>query len=121
MSRTEAIRRLSQRKIDDEYKAAGILVNLDGHVPLDEAAPCYKPAREVVQAVVDAGLARIEHELWPLSSLKGTDERPGKDRKRRLQRANKRKAQDARDGVDGDLDVEDVGTDEDDGTSSSHY
>ena len=90
-------------------------------MPLDEAAPCYKPAREVVQAVVDAGLARIEHELWPLSSLKGTDERPGKDRKLRLQRANKRKAQDARDGVDGDLDVEDVGTDEDDGTSSSHY
>jgi len=123
MSRTEAIRRLSQRKIDDEYKAAGILVNLDGHVPLDEAAPCYKPAREVVQAVVDAGLARIEHELWPLSSLKGTDERPGKDRKRRLERAEKRKAQDARNEVDGDLDVEDVGNDDDDGsgTSSSHY
>ena len=123
MSRSEAMRRLSQRKIDDEYKAAGILVNLDGHVPLDEAAPCYKPAREVVQAVVDAGLARIEHELWPLSSLKGTDERPGKDRKRRLERAEKRKAQDARNGVDGDLDVEDVGGDDDDGsgTSSSHY
>jgi tRNA-splicing ligase RtcB len=76
MSRNEAYRTLSQRDIDAQYKAAGILVNLDGRVPIDEAAPCYKPAREVVQAVVDAGLARIEHELWPLSSLKGTDSGP---------------------------------------------
>jgi hypothetical protein len=41
---------------------------------LDEAAPCYKPSEEVVAAVVGAGLAEIEHSLWPLASLKGTDE-----------------------------------------------
>jgi tRNA-splicing ligase RtcB len=41
MSRGEAGRTLNQRKIDDEYAAAGILVNVDGRVPIDEAAPCY--------------------------------------------------------------------------------
>jgi tRNA-splicing ligase RtcB len=75
LSRGEAMRRFSQRQMDDEYRAAGILVNLDGRVPLDEAGPAYKSSREVVAAVVDAGLARVEHELWPLSSLKGTDEK----------------------------------------------
>ena len=75
LSRGEARRSLSQRQMDDEYAAAGILVNTDGHVPLDEAAPCYKSSEEVVKAVIEAGLAEIEHKLWPLSSLKGTDER----------------------------------------------
>ncbi|HEV7842988.1 MAG TPA: RtcB family protein, partial [Pyrinomonadaceae bacterium] len=69
LSRGEATRSLSQRQIDDEYKAAGILVNLDGRVPLDEAAPAYKSSEEVVRAVVEAGLAEIEHKLWPLASL----------------------------------------------------
>jgi tRNA-splicing ligase RtcB len=82
LSRGEATRTLSQRKIDDEYKEAGILVNIDGHVPLDEAAPAYKPAQEVVRAVVEAGLAEIEYTLWPLASLKGIDERKGKRRDR---------------------------------------
>ena len=76
MSRAQATRTLSQRKIDDEYAAAGILVNTDGHVPLDEAAPCYKSSEEVVRAVIGAGLAKVEHKLWPLSSLKGTEEGP---------------------------------------------
>jgi tRNA-splicing ligase RtcB len=73
ISRGEAGRSLSQRAIDDEYRAAGILVNADGHVPIDEAAPCYKPAEEVVSAVVGAGLATVEYRLWPLASLKGTE------------------------------------------------
>jgi tRNA-splicing ligase RtcB (3'-phosphate/5'-hydroxy nucleic acid ligase) len=81
LSRGEAVRRLSQSTIDREYREAGILVNLDGRVPLDEAAPAYKSAREVVDAVVDAGLARVEYTLWPLSSLKGT-EGAKRDRKR---------------------------------------
>ena len=85
MSRSEAYRRLSQKTVDAEYREAGILVNLDGRVPLDEAAPCYKSSREVVQAVLDAGLAEIEHELWPLSSLKGTDDRAGQRKKAKQQ------------------------------------
>lgn len=86
ISRGEANRTLSQRKMDDEYREAGVVVNTDGRVPLDEAAPCYKPSEEVVAAVVGAGLAEIEHSLWPLASLKGTDEmkrgRKGKGRGR---------------------------------------
>jgi tRNA-splicing ligase RtcB len=81
LSRGEATRTLSQRAIDDEYAQAGILVNTDGHVPLDEAAQCYKSSEEVIAAVVGAGLATVEHRLWPLASLKGTDEK--KPRKRR--------------------------------------
>jgi tRNA-splicing ligase RtcB (3'-phosphate/5'-hydroxy nucleic acid ligase) len=75
LSRGEATRTLSQRAIDDEYREAGVVVNADGRVPLDEAAPAYKSSQEVIEAVVGAGLARIEHRLWPLASLKGVDER----------------------------------------------
>lgn len=83
LSRGQASRTLSQRHIDDEYAAAGILVNLDGHVPLDEAAPAYKSSEEVLLAVTDAGLAEVEHKLWPLASLKGVEERKwGRKRKR---------------------------------------
>jgi tRNA-splicing ligase RtcB len=88
LSRNEARRRLSQRATDDEYAAAGILVNTDGHVPLDESAPCYKSSEEVVAAVIEAGLAQIEHKLSPLSSLKGTDERRGKRKKLPRQRSS---------------------------------
>lgn len=91
MSRGEASRTLSQRVIDDEYREAGIVVNADGRVPLDEAAPCYKPAEEVIAAVVGAGLAEIEHRLWPLASLKGIDE--SKNRKRGKGKPGKKSSQ----------------------------
>ena len=76
LSRSQAAKTLSQKKIDDEYAEAGILVNVDGHVPIDESAPCYKSSEEVVKAVLDAGLAEVQYKLWPLSSLKGTEEGP---------------------------------------------
>ncbi|HYO63852.1 MAG TPA: RtcB family protein [Pyrinomonadaceae bacterium] len=82
LSRGAATRTLSQRAIDDEYAAAGILVNADGRVPLDEAAPAYKSSREVIEAVVGAGLAEVEYSLWPLASLKGVDERKGRKGRR---------------------------------------
>ncbi len=75
LSRGEATRTLSQRAIDDEYREAGVVVNTDGRVPLDEAAPAYKSSQEVIEAVLGAGLAEVEHRLWPLASLKGVDER----------------------------------------------
>lgn len=87
MSRGEATRTLSQRAIDDEYREAGIVVNADGHVPLDEAAPCYKSSSEVVAAVLGAGLAEVEHQLWPLASLKGVDELKRGRKRRREARA----------------------------------
>jgi tRNA-splicing ligase RtcB len=42
MSRGEASRTLNQRDMDRAYAEAGILVNTNGRVPIDEAAPCYK-------------------------------------------------------------------------------
>lgn len=83
LSRGEAMRQLDQHKVDEQYRRDHILVNLDGRVPLDESGQCYKSAEEVVSAVVAAGLARIEHTLWPLASIKGTEEGAARDRRRK--------------------------------------
>jgi tRNA-splicing ligase RtcB len=95
LARGEALRRFDQRHVDEQYRRAEVVVNLDGRVPLDESAACYKPSEEVVAAVVQAGLARVEHRLWPLASIKGTDERPGQERRGR-RGAKARKAKGAR-------------------------
>lgn len=73
LARTWATKHLNARQIEKEYRVAGVLVNMDDHVPIDESAPCYKPARDVIDCIVNAGLARVEYELVPLSSLKGKD------------------------------------------------
>lgn len=73
LSRNWARRHLNVREIEKEYRDAGILVNLDNRVPIDESGPCYKPARDVIDSVVRAGLAEVEYELLPLTSLKGKD------------------------------------------------
>jgi tRNA-splicing ligase RtcB len=82
MSRGEAMRKLDQQKVNEPYRRDGILVNVDGEVPLDESAHCYKSADEVVLAVTSAGLATIEHRLWPICSLKGTEEGASRPAKR---------------------------------------
>jgi tRNA-splicing ligase RtcB len=82
MSRGEATRSLNQREIDRQYREAGIIVNANGHVPIDEAAPCYKPSEEVIEAVVGAGLAAVEYRLWPLASLKGEEDRRRRKKKK---------------------------------------
>ena len=84
MSRGEATRVLSQQKVNEQYRRDGILVNLDGEVPLDEAGACYKRASDVLASVVDAGLARVDRTLWPLGSIKGSDDKlRAKQRERR--------------------------------------
>jgi tRNA-splicing ligase RtcB len=83
LSRGEAMRQLDQRKVDEQYRRDDILVNLDGRVPLDESSHCYKSCEEVVSAVVGAGLARIEHTLWPLASIKGDETSAAKGRRRK--------------------------------------
>jgi tRNA-splicing ligase RtcB len=71
MSRAAARRALVQRQVDDDYRRAGIVVNTDGRVPVDEAGPAYKSSRDVLNAILSAGLATVDHELTPLASLKG--------------------------------------------------
>jgi tRNA-splicing ligase RtcB len=83
LSRSAAIKTLSQEAINEDYRKAGIIVNANADVPLDEAAPAYKDAREVIKAVTDAGLARVEYSLWPLASLKGVEEGGHKHRKKK--------------------------------------
>ena len=73
MSRGAAKKMFKQAEVDAAYKEAGIVVNTDGMVPIDESKDCYKSSREVVEAVTRAGLATIEHELVPLASIKGTE------------------------------------------------
>ena len=73
MSRGEATQRFTQRIVDRQYKEAGIVVNADGKVPIDESGACYKSSADVIAAVTDAGLAEIEYTLWPMASLKGKD------------------------------------------------
>ena len=73
MSRGSARKLLKQEEVDDEYRKAGIVVNVDGAVPIDESADVYKSSREVVAAVVRARLATVEHELVPLASIKGNE------------------------------------------------
>jgi tRNA-splicing ligase RtcB len=92
MSRGEALRRLDQQKVNEQYRRDGIVVNLDGEVPLDESDHCYKSAEEVVSAVVAAGLARVEHRLWPLASIKGNEK--SASRAERTARRNKDRARD---------------------------
>ncbi len=100
LSRGEAKRTLDQRKVDEQYRRDGILVNLDGRVPIDESSHCYKSAAEVVEAVTAAGLARIAHTLFPVASIKGDEEgaaraarrdRKEKDRAREKDRGAARK------------------------------
>lgn len=71
MSRTAARRQLRQNTVDSDYRAAGIVVNVNQRVPIDESGAVYKPIKDVIAAVTHARLAEVEHELWPLASLKG--------------------------------------------------
>jgi tRNA-splicing ligase RtcB len=94
LSRGEAMRQLDQRKVDEQYRRDDILVNLDGRVPLDESSACYKSSKEVIDAVVGAGLARIDKTLWPLASIKGNEETAARSRHKKTRDREKRRDRD---------------------------
>ena len=73
MSRSAAKRQFRQKEINQYMKGLNVMVNAGGDVPIDENPHCYKPAGEVIGAVVAAGLARIAYTLTPIASLKGVD------------------------------------------------
>jgi tRNA-splicing ligase RtcB len=73
MSRTAARRAISQRQANDTMRKLGVMVNAGRDVPIDESPDCYKPAEEVIRAVVEAGLAEVLVRLAPLASIKGND------------------------------------------------
>ena len=73
MSRGEAKQRLTQSGVNKQMKQLGVMVNAGGDVPIDESPDAYKPAKDVIDAVVSAGLATVEYTLTPLASIKGVD------------------------------------------------
>ena len=73
LSRAAAKRQFTQRDVNEQMKKLNVMVNAGGNVPIDESPGCYKPAKEVIGAVVKAGLARIAYTLTPIASLKGVD------------------------------------------------
>ncbi len=98
MSRSQAARSLDQEKVNEQYARDRILVNLDGEVPLDESNACYKCCADVVAVVEQAGLARIEHTLWPLGSIKGTEEGQSRERSRAHRKAKRDRERDRDEG-----------------------
>ncbi|MGE0455654.1 MAG: RtcB family protein [Vicinamibacteria bacterium] len=72
-SRSAARREISQAQANRRMQQLGVLVNAGANVPIDESPDCYKPAAEVIRAVVEAGLAEVETQLTPIASIKGND------------------------------------------------
>jgi len=72
LARGEARRRLDQAEVDRAMKAADILLNTR-NAPIDESGACYKDLEQVLAAVEQAGLARVEHRLRPVACIKGAD------------------------------------------------
>jgi tRNA-splicing ligase RtcB (3'-phosphate/5'-hydroxy nucleic acid ligase) len=73
LSRTEARQRITQGMANKQMKKLGVMVNAGGDVPIDESPDVYKPAKDVLDAILEADLATVETTLTPLASLKGVD------------------------------------------------
>ncbi len=73
LSRGAAKKQFTQKQVNEQMKRLNVMVNAGHNVPIDESPNCYKPAKDVIDAVVKAGLARIAYTLSPIASLKGVD------------------------------------------------
>jgi tRNA-splicing ligase RtcB len=73
LSRSAARKQFTQKDVNEQMKRLNVMVNAGGDVPIDESPNCYKKAKDVVDVVVKAGLARIAYTLTPIASLKGVD------------------------------------------------
>jgi tRNA-splicing ligase RtcB len=72
-SRMEMKNLITQSGANKQMKELGVLVNAGSNVPIDESPNAYKPSADVIEAVVNAGLATIAYTLNPLASIKGVD------------------------------------------------
>ena len=84
MARGEAKRKLKHKQefIDDqmakvERKLGGTMirgiVGNNKKTPLDECKHVYKDLDDVLQVLVDEGVAEVAHRMYPVANLKGTD------------------------------------------------
>jgi tRNA-splicing ligase RtcB len=72
MSRTEAIRRTGNRKIDQELAAKGVIARAQSRKGLAEEQPAaYKNVDEVVDVVDGAGLSKKVARMRPIGVIKG--------------------------------------------------
>jgi len=71
LSRGAAKKILDQATINSEFEAIGMVGNFTD-VPLDESHGAYKDVDEVIQSLVDAGVATVEKRLTPVLVVKGT-------------------------------------------------
>lgn len=72
LSRTRARAELDQKRTDLRMAKLGVLLNTR-NTPLDESGPCYKDLEQVLGAVEQAGLARVQRRLTPVACIKGND------------------------------------------------
>ena len=73
MSRSAAKNSFTQSGVNKQMKQLNVMVNAGGNVPIDESPNVYKPAKDVIEAVMSAGLAEVAHTLTPIASIKGED------------------------------------------------
>jgi tRNA-splicing ligase RtcB len=73
MSRSAARQQLTQSGVNKQMRRLNVIVNGGGDVPIDESPSVYKPAKDVIDAVVAAGLAEVVTTLTPIASIKGMD------------------------------------------------
>jgi len=63
----------TQSGVRKQMAGLDVMVNAGGPIPIDECPGAYKPAKDVIQAVLDAGLATVAYKLTPMASIKGVD------------------------------------------------
>ena len=63
----------TQSGVRKQMAGLDVMVNAGGQIPIDECPGAYKPAKDVIQAVLDAGLATVAYKLTPMASIKGVD------------------------------------------------
>ncbi|HEX5324208.1 MAG TPA: RtcB family protein [Capsulimonadaceae bacterium] len=73
LSRSACKQQFRQSGVNKQMKQLNVMVNAGANVPIDESPGAYKPARDVIDAVVSAGLATVAYELTPIASIKGND------------------------------------------------
>jgi tRNA-splicing ligase RtcB (3'-phosphate/5'-hydroxy nucleic acid ligase) len=73
MSRSKAKSTLTQSGVNKQMQRLNVMVNAGRDVPIDESPDVYKPASDVIGAVVEAGLAEVAFTLSPIASIKGED------------------------------------------------
>lgn len=76
MSRTRAMKELSQKEINSQFEQGDILSNCRNY-PRDEAPQAYKDFREVLSSVEEAGLARTVAKLSARFVIKDGDQSNG--------------------------------------------